>query len=393
MRPIFFCADMDAFFASVEQHDHPEYKGKPLIVGGSLEHRSVVSACSYEARKFGVHSAMPVLMARKLCPHGIFVTGNMKRYKEVSDSIMEIFSRFTPNVMQNSIDEAFLDMTGTELLFGPPAESAAKIKECVLSEAGLTVSIGIAENMYLAKLASDYRKPNGLYQVQNGTEIEFIDSIPMKKLWGIGKSTFSRLEKSGLNTAARIREYPQKLLASMFGDSEAEFLYKISRGQDPGIFTSAPKTHSISNEITFDSDINDYTILKNTLLALSHKIMFRLMEQGGTSKTLALKLRLDDFSTSTIQTTRQNSFTSAEEVFSAALELLTKKWNTGQKIRLIGLGLQNVDDNGAYQPELFENIHEKQQKVENTILKLNHRYQKSCLLKAALLHRSRSGKY
>ena len=163
MESVFFCADMDAFFASVEQHDYPEYRGKPLIVGGAEGHRGVVSACSYEARKYGVHSAMSASSARKLCPHGIFVPVRMKRYKEVSDHIMEIFSRFAPEVMQNSIDEAFMDMTGTDRLMGPPLVVAARIKACVKEETGLTVSIGIGGNKYLAKLASDYRKPDGLY--------------------------------------------------------------------------------------------------------------------------------------------------------------------------------------------------------------------------------------
>ena len=202
MDSVYFCADMDAFFASVEQHDNPDYMGKPLIVGGLEGHRGVVSACSYEARKYGVHSAMPAATAHKLCPDGIFVPVRMKRYKEVSDHIMEIFSRFAPEVIQNSIDEAFLDMTGTEKLMGKPEEVAARIKACVKEETGLTVSIGIGENRYLAKLASDYRKPDGLYQVKKGQEIEFIDSIPLKKLWGIGKSTWAHLEKSGISTAA-----------------------------------------------------------------------------------------------------------------------------------------------------------------------------------------------
>ena len=385
MDSIFFCADMDAFFASVEQHDNPEYKGKPLIVGGIEGHRGVVSACSYEARKFGVHSAMPASTARKLCPCGIFVPVRMKRYKEVSDHIMEIFNRFAPEVIQNSIDEAFLDLTGTEKLMGSPKDVAARIKACVRDETGLTVSIGIGRNRYLAKLASDYRKPDGLYQVEQGKEIEFIDSIPLKKLWGIGKSSWANLEKSGITTAAQIRDLSDKMLESMFGKGAAEFLKAIAHGEDPGICASEPKSRSVSNETTFDQDVGDYTVIKDTLLWLSHHILFRLLEKGWSAKTLALKLRLDNFSTSTIQVTQENPFTSAEEVFQASLGLLQKKWDRKRNIRLIGLGFQNVDVSGGTQPQLFDDIHDKQNKVEKAVLKLNSRFKETQVIKAALL--------
>ena len=376
---------MDAFFASVEQHDNPEYKGKPLIVGGVEGHRGVVSACSYEARKFGVHSAMPASTARKLCPDGIFVPVRMNRYKEVSDHIMEIFSRFAPEVIQNSIDEAFLDLPGTEKLMGPPKDVASNIKACVKEETGLTVSIGIGENRYLAKLASDYRKPDGMYQVEKGKEIEFIDSIPLKKLWGIGKSSWTHLEKAGITTAAQIRNLSDNMLEGMFGKGAAEFLKAIAYGKDPGICSEEPKSRSVSNETTFDQDVGDYAVLKDTLLWLSHQILFRLLKKGWSSKTLALKLRLDNFSTSTIQMTQENTFTSAEEVFQTSLQLLQKKWDRHHNVRLIGLGFQNVDISGGTQPSLFEDIHEKQNKVEKAVLKLNSRFKENQMIKAALL--------
>ena len=385
MENVFFCADMDAFYASVEQHDNPDYAGKPLIVGGIEGHRGVVSACSYEARRYGVHSAMPSSTAHKLCPNGIFVPVRMERYKEVSDHIMEIFTRYAPEVIQNSIDEAFLDLTGTEKLMGPPLEVAAKIKACVKEETGLTVSIGIGCNRYLAKLASDYRKPDGLYPVEKGKEIEFIDSIPLKKLWGIGKSTYTRLESSGITSAAQIRSLSDTVLEGMFGKGAAEFLKAISRGEDPGICSTEHKSRSISNEITFDQDVGDYAVLRETLLGLSHQILFRLLEKGWSSKTLALKLRLDNFSTSTIQMTQETAFTSAEEVFQASLVLLQKKWDRRRNIRLIGLGFQNADTSGETQLQLFDEIHEKQNKVEKAVLELNSRFQDNQVVKAALL--------
>ena len=328
---------------------------------------------------------MPASTARKLCPNGIFVPVRMKRYKEVSDHIMEIFSRFAPEVIQNSIDEAFLDMTGTDRLMGSPAEVAAKIKTCVKEETGLTVSIGIGENRYLAKLASDYRKPDGLYQVEKGKEIEFIDSIPLKKLWGIGKSSWAHLEKAGITSAAQIRNLSDAILEGIFGKGATEFLKAIARGQDPGICAAEPKSRSVSNETTFDQDVGDYAVLKDTLLWLSHQILFRLLEKGWSSKTLALKLRLDNFSTSTIQMTQESPFTSAEEVFQASLVLLQKKWDRRHDVRLIGLGFQNADVTGGAQPSLFEDIHEKQNKVEKAVLKLNSRFKGNQVIKAALL--------
>jgi len=309
----------------------------------------------------------------------------MERYKEVSDHIMEIFTRYAPEVIQNSIDEAFLDLTGTDRLMGPPLEVAAKIKACVKEETGLTVSIGIGCNRYLAKLASDYRKPDGLYQVEKGKEIEFIDSIPLKKLWGIGKSTYTRLESSGITSAAQIRSLSDTVLEGMFGKGAAEFLKAISRGEDPGICSTEHKSRSISNEITFDQDVGDYAVLRETLLGLSHQILFRLLEKGWSSKTLALKLRLDNFSTSTIQMTQETAFTSAEEVFQASLVLLQKKWDRRRNIRLIGLGFQNADTAGETQFQLFDEIHEKQNKVEKAVLELNSRFQDNQVVKAALL--------
>ena len=200
-------ADLDAFFASVEQLDHPEYRGKPVIVGGlPQDKRSVVSTASYEARVFGVHSAMPSAKAYELCPQGIFVHGRMKRYSELSYQIMQIFSDFSPDVQQMSIDEAFIDLTGTEKLFGPPEQTAKKIKERVKKETGLTVSIGLAPTKYLAKLASDMQKPDGFYQIEEGTEEQFMLNLPLKKVWGIGDKTYEALKMAGLKTTRDIHE-------------------------------------------------------------------------------------------------------------------------------------------------------------------------------------------
>lgn len=193
---VFLHVDLDAFFASVEQHDHPEYKGKPVIVGGIPgDRRAVVSTASYEARKYGVHSALPLAKAVELCPNAIFLRGNHKRYAEVSHKIMSIFKEFSPSVIQMSIDEAFIDLTGTEKLFGPPLEIAKKIKAKVKEQTGLTVSVGIASTMYVAKIASGYKKPDGITFIKKGEEEKFILSLPIEKIWGIGKKNTGTAKK------------------------------------------------------------------------------------------------------------------------------------------------------------------------------------------------------
>ena len=224
-RPWFLHVDLDAFFASVEQLDHPEYRGKPVIVGGMPgEKRGVVSTASYEARKFGVHSAMPGFMAYKLCPQGIFVHPRMERYEELSYKIMQIFRDYSPDVDQMSIDEAFIDLTGTENLFGPPWETAKKIKERVKAETGLTVSIGLATTKYIAKIASGYKKPNGFYFVEPGHEQKFMLELPLNKVWGIGAKSLEALNKGGIFTTADILLRDYETLEFQFGKNTAGFL-------------------------------------------------------------------------------------------------------------------------------------------------------------------------
>ena len=220
-------ADLDAFFASVEQLDHPEYRGKPVIVGGKPEdRRGVVSTASYEARKFGVHSAMPTFQAYKLCPQGIFVHGNYRRYQEISYQVMTIFRDFSPDVDQMSIDEAFIDLTGTERLFGPPEETAIKIKERVKQETGLTISIGLAASKYIAKIASGHSKPDGFYFVKPGDECKFMLSLPLNKVWGSGQKTLENLNKIGIRTTKDLFQKGLDYLTLVCGENTGK-VHKI----------------------------------------------------------------------------------------------------------------------------------------------------------------------
>ncbi|MCL2705521.1 MAG: DNA polymerase IV, partial [Spirochaetaceae bacterium] len=255
MDNVFFHIDMDAFYASVEQLDNIALRNKPVIVGG-MGKRGVVSTCSYEARAFGIRSAMPIEEAKKKCPSGFFVPCRMERYIEVSNKIMEILEQFSPEVKVISIDEAYLDMTGTSLIFGQPEEAAKKLKIKIKESTGLTVSVGIACNRMMAKLASDHGKPDGLFYIKQGSEIEFLDSIKLKDLHGIGKKTAEKLNQNGISEIKQLRSYSKKMLSSILGSAIfAEYIYKASRGEDPGVWNDNPKSKSIGNELTFEEDI------------------------------------------------------------------------------------------------------------------------------------------
>ena len=377
---------MDAFYASVEQADNPDYRGKPVIIGASPGHRGVVAACSYEARKFGVHSAMPVSQAYSRCRNGIYLPVRMKRYQEVSRTIMAAFNNFTPDVIQISVDEAFLNMTGTEKLFGTPSETAYKIKAKIKEDTNLNISIGIAHNKFLAKLASDYKKPDGLYIVQKGRELEFIDSLKLGDLWGLGKKTLEKLERINIFTPEDLREMDQSVLEDLLGSSSGDFLYKIARGIDPGMYTGEIKNRSVSNEITFSEDTKDSEVLKLTLLELSYKVMFRILENNEQGRTVQLKLRYSDFTTITVRETHTTPVKSAEELFRIANKLLYKKWKKSEAIRLIGLGLSSLEDiNTPGQIELFEDDYKQNIKLEKVAMTMRKKGNK--ITKASLLNR------
>ncbi len=384
MKKCIFHVDMDAFYASVEQNDNPEYRGKPVIIGTMPGHRGVVSACSYEARGYGVHSAQPISQAFRLCPKGIYLPVRMKRYQEISEEIISLFNNFTPAVMQVSIDEAFLDMTGTERLYGPPKEAGKAIKKKIKETTGLNISIGIAYNFFLAKLASDASKPDGLLEITEEKTISFLDSLPLKALWGVGKKTRERLNDLNLTTVQEIRKLDQQTLIRMLGEGTGKFLYNSVRGIDSGIYRSESRSHSISTETTFAEDTKDPEGIRKTLLDMAHQIMFRLYNSAFKGKTIVLKIRFSNFDTSTIRKTMQYNISSAEEIYETALELLMKKWNKSREIRLIGLGLSNLQKSGSpEQARLFEDNYDRKKKVEEAVYKI--RLEGKKLTKASLL--------
>lgn len=386
MDRVFFHIDMDAFFASVEQLDNPQLRGQPVIVGSS-EPRGVVSTCSYEARVFGVRSAMPSFEAKKRCPEAIFVHGRMERYKEISGRVMEILTCFSPEVNIVSIDEAYLDMTGTELLFGSPSESAEKLKKAIFDKIGLTASVGIAQNRMMAKLASEYKKPNGLYEIKKGEEIAFLDSIKLKDIWGIGKKTLERFNNLGITEIKQLRFYSKKILSGMFGENSAEYIYKVVRGEDPGVWNSSPKSRSISNELTFEKDIQCEIILKKYLLALSRQLMFRLLDSEYVSQTVFLKIKYFDFSVFTAQTTIATPVKCSDDIYTLLIKLLDEKLNRLKPVRLIGAGLSSLEDKTkAYQLDLFSKSSDKKSDVEKAINNLSKKIPNVKIFKADLMN-------
>lgn len=370
----YFHVDLDAFFASVEQLDHPEYKGKPVIVGARPGGRGVVSTCSYEARAFGVHSAMPIGEAARRCPDGVFLPVRMARYAELSAAVMEIFAGFTPDYRPMSIDEAFLDMTGTQGLWGAPAQAALALADKVEVETGLSISIGVGANPYVAKIASGLRKPRGLVIVEEGQEEAFMAGLPLTKLWGAGEKTQERLGDLGIKTMTQLAGMTETGLASLFGKAGGKFLYLSSHGRDPGILGGASESRSLSSERTFEYDLGGREDLETALLELAEIISFRLWKEGLRSRCLVLKLRLADFTTSSKRITRPRPFPSSSEVYAEARGLLSGLWDGSSPVRLIGLGFGDLESGDLpNQAELFEEGSAKRRRAEKAVFEIERK--------------------
>ena len=341
--------DMDAFFAAIEQRDHPEWRGKPVIVGAGPHERGVVSTCSYEARKFGVRSAMPSRTAFAKCPHGIFVRPRMRVYQEVSDSAFGVFSNFTPFVEGVSVDEAFLDITGSVHLFGGMVPLAEKLRADVKAACGVTCSVGLAPNRLLAKIASEQNKPNGLFVMPFDAEgiRAFLAPKPVRVLWGVGGKTATILERYGYRICADIQNADPRFLARILGDAAAESIRNHAFGIDSTTVAHEPETEkSVSREHTFPADETNRDTVRATLLELVEDVGRRFRAEMRWAKTARLKLRDGAFNT----TTRQAAFPlPARDDISfrhLMLELFDREWppNARHKVRLVGFGVTNFTD-------------------------------------------------
>ena len=332
--------DLDAFFAAVEQRDHPELRGKPVIVGGGGPNdRGVVSTASYEARKFGVHSAMPLRTAGRLCPHGIFVPVDGRKYQEESRRVMAILRRFTPQVQPVSIDEAFLDVTASRALFGDGEAIGQAIKTTVHDETGLTISVGVAATKLVAKVASDLRKPDGLVVVPPGEEAAFLAPLAISRLWGVGEKTAAALAEFGVKTIGDLAALPSDALERRLGKHGAS-LVERAHGIDPDPVSGGEAAKSIGHEHTFDRDTADRDVVERTLLGMSDGVAGRLRSSGIRAVTITLKLRDSSFATITRQTSLETPADLTEQIYEAAVTLLRREMH-GQKIRLVGVTASN----------------------------------------------------
>ncbi|MCX7026837.1 MAG: DNA polymerase IV [Spirochaetes bacterium] len=370
MTRLFFHVDLDAFFASVEKRDDPSLEGKPVIIGARPGHRGVVSTCSYEARAFGVHSAQPISEAFRLCPQGVFLPVRMKRYAEMSAIVMETLRRFTPDVTQISIDEAALDMTGTERLWGPAAEAAGDIKLEIFKRTGLTVSIGAGANRYVAKVASGIGKPDGLTIIEEGREAEFMAALPIEKLWGAGEKTRLALASIGVTSIHALVKTAPGILEARFGQAGARFLASAAAGGDENFFSESVKSPSMSGETTFERDTISGEALDDVLRNLADELAARLLAQKVSSRTLCLKLRYDDFSCVTRRSTSSEPYDSSDLILRSARELLTRNWNGSRPVRLIGLGLHGLTEGKAVQGSLFEKGPDAAEKARRAVEKI-----------------------
>ena len=354
--------DMDAFYASVEQLDNPDLIGKAVIAGGDPKKRGVVSAASYEARKFGVHSAMPMSQAIRLCPKAIVLPVRMKRYVELSQQIHTIFEKFTPQFEPISLDEAFLDVTGSLQLFGSSEKIGRDIKHQIKEQLGLVASVGIATNKFLAKLASDLDKPDGFVVITEENKQQILDPLPVSKIWGVGKVTEKALKSKGINTIGQLRKAPIDTLRSILGDQSPHML-RLAQGIDNREVESSREAKSISSEQTFATDITDKNILLNVLLNQVEDVAERLRTNDLEARTITLKFRYDDFRTITRSNTFENPTNVTKTLWKEAEEVFLK-WHkkSGDALRLLGFGASGLQKACTGQQQLFSEPEQEKQK-------------------------------
>jgi DNA polymerase IV len=374
--------DLDAFFAAVEQRDRPELRGKPVIVGGGgPNQRGVVSTASYEARVFGVHSAMPLRTAGALCPHGIFLPVDGRKYARVGKQVLAILRRFTPLVEPVSIDEAFLDVTGSRKLFGDGETIARAIKDAVRDELQLTISVGVARTKLVAKVASDLRKPDGLVVVPPGTEAAFLAPLPITRLWGVGAKSAARLAEYGVRTIGDLAALPEDLLERRFG-IVGPSLGARARGLDASPVSGRDPAKSIGHEHTFDVDSSDREVIERSLLGLSEGVAGRLRDSGVKASTVTVKIRDSSFRTITRQRTLKEPTDLTGPIFRTALELARPEVR-GKKIRLLGVTASGLGEKD--QMSLFALEDPRRRRVVEAEDQVRHRFGDRAITRARLV--------
>ena len=393
--------DMDAFFASIEQLDHPEYKGHPVIVGG-LSSRGVVATCSYEARKFGVHSAMPISRAKKLCPDGIYVYPRMDRYKEVSHQIFSIMKEFTPYIEPLSIDEAFLEVSGMSTMYSGPKALGRAIKDRVYEKTGLIISAGLAPNKFLAKLASDLDKPDGLVVIPYGREKDILAPLPIKRIWGVGPHTEKRLKAGGFHLMRHIQALPDERSLIPIVGNQARRIWELANGIDERPVETDRKIQSIGAEETYEEDLVDGSAIELEFRYFANRLSKRLRKRNLLGLTVSIKVRYDDFTTVSRQK-RLDSPSDHEHVFFETALLLWNKLMQDKMteqpkgtifidppgpIRLLGLTVSGLDEEVPMQDSLFESPrNENENKLAGVLDSLESKFGETAVMSGALWQR------
>lgn len=368
--------DLDAFFAAVEQRDRPELKGRPVVVGADPKGghgRGVVSTCSYEARKFGIHSAMPISQAYRLCPRAAFLSPDMKKYSQVSEQVFRILYDFTPDIEPISIDEAFLDITGTCHLFGTPRSTAEKIKSRVRDEVGLTASIGIAPVKFVAKIASDVCKPDGLLEILPDQVLDFLRPLPVERLWGVGPKTREALNQRGIKTIGQLGTLSAADLQKEFGEHGLH-LHQLARGIDPRGVEENDDVKSVSHEHTFDEDTRDRGEIEKILLELSEMVSRRLRKEGLKGRTVTIKIRTEGFRTFTRSQTLPERTNYADEIYAVAKKAAEEFLAGHKKIRLLGVRVANFEEQFFSDSLFHPAATEKKEKIYSAIDQIKNKF-------------------
>ncbi|MGW9405683.1 DNA polymerase IV [Arthrobacter sp. NPDC055585] len=381
--------DMDAFYVAVELLRRPDLAGKPVIVGG-LGGRSVVLSASYEARKFGVRSAMPMVTARRLCPQAQILEPHQNIYRQVSARIMAIFESITPLVEPLSVDEAFLDIAGSMRRLGPPRRIAELIRSRVSQELGITASVGIASTKFVAKIASTRSKPNGLLLVPRDETISFLHALDVSALWGVGAKTREALARVGINTVSDVAHTPPAVLQRLLG-ATGRHVYDLSWGRDPRAVTPVREEKSIGAEETFARDVDEDEVLETELLRLAHRTAARMRAAGLQSRSVSLKLRYADFSTLTRSRTLREPVDSAQLLYEAVRGLLAGLGRRPMSVRLIGLRAENLETaDGAAQQLTLDGRDDNWRSAEDALDRINRRFGESGIMPARLLGREKN---
>lgn len=373
--------DMDAFYASIEQRDKPELAGVPVIVGG-LSNRGVVATASYEARKFGVHSAMSMAEARRRCPEAVFITPDHRKYSFVSAQIRQILDRYSPLVEPLSLDEAFLDVTGMDGLYADPADIARRIKDEIKQQLQLTASAGVAPNKFLAKLASDLQKPDGLYVIRRGEEAQVLAGLPVRRLWGVGEVTAASIAKLGIETIGQFAAADPKLLERHIGRDVYD-LQRLARGLDDRPVVPDQQIKSVGNEETFDQDLYQWDEIEKQLLLFADKVGWRLRRLTLSGRTITVKVRFASFKTITRSRTLEEATNLDDTLYHIARELY-KSIPSTEGIRLLGLTVSNLQPAGQAMA-LFDSKQEKQESLHKVVDELKVRFGAAAVMKGRLI--------